>query len=249
MKKLCLLFILAVCTITVTVAQYPNYNNNVRPAVLQIVASDQKLLQIKVNNTDYYNEWASQHVFNNIYPSNYFVTILKLDSNFTIGKPIYKGYLAIQEGMRCKITIDAANKYSVQYFPLPYNVAFQLPPNWNGNNPWPQQLPNPGYPVNMVVLSNEELQALLKEMKEQWADNAGMIKTIKRFARSRMFEADQVVQVVKQFRFADDQLECAKLLYKYTEDKFNYSKVADALTFNSSKQDLYDYINKQDVVY
>lgn len=249
MKKISLFFIIALSIITVSFAQYPTYNNYTRPAVLQIVSANQKLLQVKVNNMEYYNEWATQHVFNNIYPNNYFITILKLDANFTIGNPIYKGYLYIKEGMRCKITIDSVNKYTIQYFPLPYNVTFQLPPNWNNNN-WPQQQPpNAGYPNNISILSNEELQTLLKEMKDQWTDNEAMTNTIKRFARSRMFETDQVVQIVKQFRFADEQLKCAKLLYKYTEDKINYNKVADALTFNSSKQDLYDYINKQDVVY
>lgn len=248
MKKISLFFIIALNIAVATFAQYPTYNNYTKPAVLQVVSTNQKLLQVKVNNMDYYNEWATQHVFNNIYANNYFVTIIKLDSNFTIGKPVYKGYLSIREGMRCKITIDG-DKYNIQYFPLPYNVAFQLPPNWNGNN-WPQQQPpNSGYPNNITVLSNEELQVLLKELKDEWSDNTAMINTIKRFTRSRLFESDQVVQIVNQFRFADEKLECAKLLYKYTEDKINYNKVADALTFNSYKQDLYDYINKQDVVY
>lgn len=55
----------------------------------------------------------------------------------------------------------------------------------------------------------------------------------------------QVIEVVKLFSFDDSKVNFAKWAYKITTDKKNYYKVEDAMSFDSYKTELREYVKKQ----
>lgn len=58
------------------------------------------------------------------------------------------------------------------------------------------------------------------------------------------FSSDQAAKVTKLFSFENKKVEFAKFAYKRTIDKNNYYKVVDALTFDSYKKELQEWIKK-----
>ena len=61
-------------------------------------------------------------------------------------------------------------------------------------------------------------------------------------AKDRCFQAHQVVTIMSAMTFEDNKLEIAKFLYNKTENKEDYELCVDALTFQSDKDELRNYI-------
>ena len=234
MKKIKILFGLLIFSSTTAFAQYT------RPSVLQVVAPQNQLIQIAIDNANDYNEWASNQVFSNIYPGRYFIKIIKLN---TAGenKAIYASYIQIPEGMRCRMLMDSVGKCDIQYFPLKHSTVFQMPYPVDPRNNYPS--PYPREP-NRRIMSDDEFQALLQSLRKE-AFEGDKLRMLKQVAASQFFEINQTIQLVKQFPF--EKLACAKLMYNatITTDKGLYYKVANELSFNSDKDALYKYIEQQ----
>ena len=61
-------------------------------------------------------------------------------------------------------------------------------------------------------------------------------------SKDRCFQAHHVVTIMSAMTFADNKLEIAKFLYNKTENKEDYELCVDALTFQSDKDELRNYI-------
>ncbi len=61
----------------------------------------------------------------------------------------------------------------------------------------------------------------------------------------KCFNTTQVIELVKLFSFSGDQMEIAKFAYDFTVDKENYFRVADAFSFNSSKEELMRFLKSR----
>ncbi|MFZ6052842.1 DUF4476 domain-containing protein [Halocola ammonii] len=64
----------------------------------------------------------------------------------------------------------------------------------------------------------------------------------KQITKSNCLKADQVKAIMEIFDFEDTRLEYAKFAYDYTVDQNNYYKVNDAFTFESSIEELDEFI-------
>jgi len=67
----------------------------------------------------------------------------------------------------------------------------------------------------------------------------------KQIANSNCMLSSQVKQIVKLFDFEDSKLKFAKYAYNHTYDISNYYKINDAFEFESSIDELNNYINSQ----
>lgn len=65
----------------------------------------------------------------------------------------------------------------------------------------------------------------------------------KQVIASNCLLSDQVKEIMLLFSFEDTRLELAKYAYGYTYDKGNYYRLNDAFTFESSIEELNDYMN------
>lgn len=81
------------------------------------------------------------------------------------------------------------------------------------------------------VQSNKMESGKLSTAKQVVSRNGGRICT------------EQIKQITHLLTFESDKLEFAKFAYKYCSDKANYYRVADAFSFQSSKEELYKFIN------
>jgi len=67
----------------------------------------------------------------------------------------------------------------------------------------------------------------------------------KQITRDHCFTVDQVKDIMSVFGFEDTRLEFAKLAYDNTYDLSNYYKVSDAFSFESSMEELNEYIQSR----
>lgn len=94
-------------------------------------------------------------------------------------------------------------------------------------------------------ISINELNDILSALKKESFNNT-RLTIAKNILRSKAcFTALQIREIVKVFDFENARLEIAKYAYDYCVDKNNYYTVADALQFESSKEELMKYIENR----
>ncbi len=104
--------------------------------------------------------------------------------------------------------------------------------------------PGGGTSVAAEALSTAEFNERLNAIKKTSFDKDKLSKA-KQVFDDELLTVNQVVEVVKVFSFDDSKLDFAKWAYKYTSDKRNYFKVEDYFSFNSSKNELREFVKKQ----
>lgn len=70
------------------------------------------------------------------------------------------------------------------------------------------------------------------------------LSTAKQIVETNCLDANQVAALVKLMKFDDSQLDLAKHAYGYCIDPGNYFKVVNVLKFDSSKDELNEYIRR-----
>ena len=108
----------------------------------------------------------------------------------------------------------------------------------------PEVFRMPGYtgPVGCgMPMSQTEFNDARKSIESKSFEDSKMT-TAKQVGRDRCFTTDQVKGIMSLCSFEDTKLEFAKYAYDRTHDIGNYFKVNDAFTFESSIDDLNQYI-------
>jgi hypothetical protein len=116
------------------------------------------------------------------------------------------------------------------------------------NNPNPQQvtmLPQPTQalsPSNCLkpMDANEFLTAKQSIASKSFEDSK--LTLAKQIASSNCLLSSQVKEIMQLFSFEDSRIEFAKYAYKYTYDKKNYYQINDAFKFESSIDELNEYL-------
>lgn len=107
--------------------------------------------------------------------------------------------------------------------------------NWNGNNN------NQNYYGN--VMSNQEFNNLMQTVKRDTSFDNERSKMIASIAQYTNFNAMQVHALVKSLSFDNNKVQLAKQLFSKCVDKQNYHQVYAALSFDSSKRELSNFIS------
>lgn len=90
-------------------------------------------------------------------------------------------------------------------------------------------------------MADADFQSALNSVKSKSFEDA-KLTLAKQIASSNCLLATQVRDMMKTFGFENSRLEFAKYAYKYTYDRNNYFKVNDAFSFESSIDELNEYI-------
>jgi hypothetical protein len=104
-------------------------------------------------------------------------------------------------------------------------------------------LNSPGPQVNVCLNAVTDTEAATMKLQieaETFKDdklNKAML-----LAKDRCFRVNHVITIMSAMTYEDNKLEIAKFLYTKTENQNEYELVVDALTYQSSKQELRDYI-------
>ncbi len=90
-------------------------------------------------------------------------------------------------------------------------------------------------------MNDVDFQSALTSIKSKSFEDA-KLTLAKQISSSNCLLSVQVRDIMKTFGFENSRLEFAKYAYKYTYDKNNYFKVNDAFSFESSIDELNEYI-------
>ena len=142
---------------------------------------------------------------------------------FYRAQPLERGYHAEQ------------NEYVMSYgrdnHTQPTQVIVNTPP------------PPPPVPVGPSAMDNRSFDDAVQAIKGAAFDES-KLSTAKTIANSNYFTTDQVITICQQFAFDDSKLNFAKYAFKKTLDNSAYYKVNSVFSFDSDKQALNDYVNK-----
>jgi hypothetical protein len=91
------------------------------------------------------------------------------------------------------------------------------------------------------VMREREFNNAKDQIKKEWFENT-RLTVAKQVIDGNNFTTSQVKELMYLFTFENNRLEIAKYAYRKTVDRQNYYQLNDALTFNSSKEELARFI-------
>lgn len=113
--------------------------------------------------------------------------------------------------------------------------------------------PSPTQPSNATISGNgnctRSMDAASFGKAKQTIESKGFddtrLSTAKQVAKANCLTTDQILVIMKIFGFEDSRLEFAKYAYDYCFDQNNYYTLSDAFTFDSSTEELNEYIESK----
>jgi hypothetical protein len=123
------------------------------------------------------------------------------------------------------------NNWNNGFLPFPSN-----PPQYNQN--YDQNWNNYG---NRQTINANEFSQLMSQIQDEFTD-ASKMQLIKLAVDQRAVTVDQVKAMMKEVTFESSKLEAAKYLYPRTVNQQQFYLVNDVFTFDSSKQELSEFI-------
>jgi hypothetical protein len=224
MKKL--IFTLLLGLSLINAKAYYNNNSN-----LNLSLFDNTLFTIQFDDC-IYNEFLAEYNIYDIESGNHYLKVIKsgpmLYGGYSKQVVVFDGYIYIRPGKQIFGMIDQYNRYKViKQYPL-YN-------NYGNNNNYP-----PPTNYNYAMSDNDFTQ--LKQVIENATFESSKIKIAEQAIAGNYFYAEQVVDLLYLFTFESSKLEIAKLAYQHTLNKEKYYIVNNAFTFESSIDELNQYI-------
>lgn len=99
---------------------------------------------------------------------------------------------------------------------------------------------HPGHNMHRYI-SDSQMHSIIYAINEESFSSSKM-NIAKQATRNRLISSSQVAQIAGLFSFESDRLAFAKYAYNFTYDKNNYYLVNSVFSFNSSKNELNQYI-------
>ncbi len=151
---------------------------------------------------------------------------------------IYSNSVLLKRGFHFDLTINRFGKVMVDERRMDiqedwYNDQDDYYDSDNGG--W-----NNGY---SNVMTTREFESLKESLRKEWFEN-NRLTSAKFIIDKNNFTTAQVRDLMLLFTFENNRLEVAKYAYRKTIDKHNFYIVNDALTFNSSKEELARFIRE-----
>ncbi len=229
MKKLFFTLLLGLCLLNAKAFASTNSNLNLK-------LFDDSYFSIQFDEYNY-NEFLSEYNITNIESGNHYLKVIKngplLYGGYSKQLIVFDGYIFIKPGKQIFAVIDQYNHYKViKQYPLNYNYG-----NNNGN------YNNYYYPPNNYNYAMSDYDFIqLKQVISNATFESSKLKIAGQAITSNYFYAEQVADLMNLFTFESSKLEIAKLAYQHTLNKGKYYIVNNAFTFESSIDELNQYI-------
>jgi len=222
---------------------------------LNVKLFDNSTFSVVMDNISY-NYSTSSYSFSNLIPGDHFVTVSKaMPSNWfggtVINKIIFSGNVVIPSNVKI---------FSMITFNGAFVILSQIPllgadDSYNTSNADPGDVyeGSPDYYNNTEsyyggtteyyspCISEMNFMSLVSVINSSTFESS-KIQIAKQAISSNYFRARQVKQLLNLFTFESSKLEIAKLAYLKTLDKGNFFLVNDAFTFESSIDELNEFI-------
>ncbi len=115
--------------------------------------------------------------------------------------------------------------------------------NDNDNNNWNNDNQQNGWNNYNGIMSNQRFDQLIDQVRKASFENS-KTSVIKQTIKYNKINCQQLLRLMNEYSFETTKLQLAKDLYNSVVDKKNYYIINDAFTFQSSKDDLADFINQ-----
>ncbi len=96
--------------------------------------------------------------------------------------------------------------------------------------------------VEVFPMRSEDFQMLKNTINNEWFSDGKLLVLKQAINAGHLFSSLQVKELLELYSFSGDKLAVAKMSYHNTIDSENYFIIYDALHWDSSKQDLSNYI-------
>ena len=120
--------------------------------------------------------------------------------------------------------------------------------NWNNNNQWNQNRDNDNYTDNTWNTYNGQMSEgrfnQLMEQVNKASFETSKESVAKQALKSNKITCSQLVRLLNEFSFESTRLQLAKDAYRNVVDKNNYYTINDVFTFQSSKDELLEFLDK-----
>lgn len=121
--------------------------------------------------------------------------------------------------------------------------------SWNNNNQWNNN-PRDNYNENTWdaytgVMSNGRFQLLIDQVRKASFESS-KVNVAKQALRNNKITCDQLISLLNEFSFESTKVQFAKDNYRNVVDKRNFFLINDVFTFQSSKDELTEFLNRQE---
>lgn len=192
-----------------------------------------------------YNYYTSSYYFKSITPGSHFISVIRQQPNGYYNTPVtvFSGWVNIPANSKIFSMINMYGGYmvvsqipllgpddtvnDVSYYDGSYNEDYSG--NYIEYSPCMSQI---SFISLLSVINNATFESSKIDIAEQAVN-------------TNFMTSSQVLQLLKCFTFESSKLEIAKLAYSKVIDKGNFFMVNDAFTFDSSIDELNEYINGQ----
>jgi hypothetical protein len=223
MKKLLFTLLIGLSMMTAKANHY--YNSN-----LNLKLFDHSFFTIQFDDK-IFDEYADEFDIYDIEAGNHYMKVVK-SSPWIYGGPsgqitVFDGFIYIKPGKELFGVIDKFNRFK---------IIKQFPINGNSGN-------NNNYPpitYNYPMSDYDFVQ--LKQVIDNATFESSKMKIAEQTIASNYFYAEQVVELLNLFTFESSKLQIAKLAYPHTLNKGKYYIVNSAFTFESSIDELNQFI-------
>lgn len=147
---------------------------------------------------------------------------------------IYDNTVFLKKGFHLDITVNRFGKALVDERRMDVNDEWY--------NDEDEYYDNGGW-GNSNVMSSREFNDVKDQLRKEWFEN-NRLNSAKFIIEKNSLTTSQVKELMLLFTFENNRLDIAKSAYRKTVDKQNYLNVNDALTFNSSKEELVRFIRE-----
>lgn len=147
---------------------------------------------------------------------------------------IYDNTVFLKKGFHLDITVNRFGKALVDERRMDVNDEWY--------NDEDEYYDNGGW-GNSNVMSSREFNDVKDQLRKEWFES-NRLNSAKFIIEKNNLTSSQVKELMLLFTFENNRLDIAKSAYRKTVDKQNYLNVNDALTFNSSKEELVRFIRE-----
>lgn len=149
---------------------------------------------------------------------------------------IYDNTVFLKRGFHLDITVNRFGKVLVDERRMDVNDEwYNDEDEYYDNGGWGNGYNN--------IMTTREFNDVKDQLRKEWFEN-NRLNSAKFIIEKNSLTTSQVKELMLLFTFENNRLEIAKTAYRKTVDKQNYLSVNDALTFNSSKEELVRFIRE-----
>lgn len=214
-------------------------NTFAQESVLNLNTTGYSVYSVQIDNSQLTYPGNTFH-FEDLIPGRHSIAIYKVNRTFSNKvRLVYSSYIDIPVNSIVDATFKHNGNFLINSIIAYMPVAIPEQPVYASYGHQTCQGPGGG-PVNYAMTEGEfcEFISTLKHLNF----DSSRLQVARQITSTRYLTTDQVVQIMDLFSFDSSRLDFAKFAYSRTVDKNNYFKTYNLLAFDSSINELSDYI-------